>query len=254
MKELVSTVKQVKQIADNTFSLTVALPESAGRIEGGQFLNIATGDGSRLLKRPFGIVKAEGNDVTVCFQIKGEGTVALSNAKVGDKLAVLLPLGNGFNIPEDAKNVVIIGGGVGIFPLVPVICGNKDKKFYSYIGFRNKNCACLLDEFEKSEKLTVVTDDGSLCEKDNAVNAYFNDINNVPADLIIACGPPVMLKALKNKLQENNVKTPCLVSLEERMGCGIGACLVCVCKKSDGGNARVCKDGPVFDIKEVNLD
>ncbi len=75
----------------------------------------------------------------------------------------------------------------------------------------------------------------------------------MPADLIIACGPPVMLRALKAKLKESGVKTPCLVSLEERMGCGIGACLVCVCKKSDGGNARVCKDGPVFDIDEVEL-
>lgn len=253
MKELVATVKKVENIAENVWALTVTLPESAGEIKGGQFLNISTGDGSRLLKRPFGIVKAEGNDVTVCFQVKGEGTVALSQAKIGDKLAVLLPLGNGFIIPESAKNIVVIGGGVGIFPLVPVICGNKDKKFYSYIGFRNKNCACLLDEFGKSEKLTVVTDDGSLGKKNNAVNAYFEDINNVPADLIIACGPPVMLRALKQKIEEKGVKTPCLVSLEERMGCGIGACLVCVCKKSDGSNARVCKDGPVFDINEVQL-
>ena len=253
MKELVSTVKEVKQIADNTYSLTVTLPESAGEIKGGQFLNISTGDNSRLLKRPLGIVKAEGNDITVCFQVKGEGTVALSKARQGDKLSVLLPLGNGFILPETAKNIVVIGGGVGVFPLVPVICGNKDKKFYTYIGFRNKNCACLLDEFKNSEKLTVVTDDGSLGAKDNAVNAYFNDIESVKADLIIACGPPVMLRALKQKLKDSGVKTPCLVSLEERMGCGIGACLVCVCKKSDGGNARVCKDGPVFDINEVEL-
>lgn len=252
MKELVSTVKEVKQIAENTFSLTVTLPERV-EVRGGQFLNISTGDGSRLLKRPLGIVKAEDNDVTVCFQVKGEGTAALSKAKAGDNLNVLLPLGNGFIIPETAKNVVVIGGGVGIFPLIPVICGEKGKKFYSYIGFRNKNCACLLDEFKKSEKLTVVTDDGSLGKKNNAVGAYFDEINDVPADLIIACGPPVMLRALKNKLKENNIKTPCLVSLEERMGCGIGACLVCVCKKSDGGNARVCKDGPVFDINEVEL-
>lgn len=252
MKELVSTVKEVKQIAENTFSLTVTLPERV-EVRGGQFLNISTGDGSRLLKRPLGIVKAEDNDVTVCFQVKGEGTAALSKAKAGDNLNVLLPLGNGFIIPETAKNVVVIGGGVGIFPLIPVICGEKGKKFYSYIGFRNKNCACLLDEFKKSENLTVVTDDGSLGKKNNAVGAYFDEINDVPADLIIACGPPVMLRALKNKLKENNIKTPCLVSLEERMGCGIGACLVCVCKKSDGDNARVCKDGPVFDINEVEL-
>ncbi|MGN0804363.1 MAG: dihydroorotate dehydrogenase electron transfer subunit [Candidatus Coproplasma sp.] len=253
MREVISTVKECKKIADNVYSLTVTLPESVGEIKGGQFLNISTGDNSRLLKRPLGIVKAQGNDITVCFQVKGEGTVALSNAQTGDKLSVLLPLGNGFNLPENAKNIVVLGGGVGIFPLIPVIANNPDKNFYSYIGFRNKDCVCLLDEFEKSAKLTVVTDDGSFGQKDNAVNAYFKDMQNVKADMIIACGPPVMLRALKAKMNEDGIKTPCLVSLEERMGCGIGACLVCVCKKTDGGNARVCKDGPVFDINEVEL-
>lgn len=253
MKEVISTVKNCALIAENIYSLTVTLPEPVSGIRGGQFLNISTGDKSRLLKRPFGIVKADGADITVCFQVKGDGTSALAAAEAGDKLSVLLPLGNGFILPDSAKNIVVIGGGVGIFPLIPVICGNSDKNFYSYIGFRNKNCVCLLDEFKKSKKLTVVTDDGSFGAKDNAVNAYFKDIQNVKADLIIACGPPVMLKALKAKLAESKIATPCLVSLEERMGCGIGACLVCVCKRSDGGRARVCKDGPVFDIKEVEL-
>lgn len=253
MKELVATVKNCENIAENVFSLAVTLPETVGNIKGGQFLNISTGDKSRLLKRPFGIVKVDGADVTVCFQVKGEGTKALANVKAGEKLSVVLPLGNGFVLPESAKNIVVIGGGVGIFPLVPVICGNPDKNFYTYIGFRSKNCACLLDEFKKSKKLTIVTDDGSLGAKDNAVNAYFNDIENVKADLIISCGPPIMLKALKAKLKENDIKTPCLVSLEERMGCGIGACLVCVCDRAGGGKARVCKDGPVFDINEVEL-
>jgi len=253
MKELISTVKGCAPIADNVFSLTVTLSEPIENIKGGQFLNISTGDKSRLLKRPFGIVKADGADVTICFQVKGEGTKALASAKAGDKLSVLLPLGNGFNLPSPAKNIVVIGGGVGIFPLVPVINGNPDKNFYSYIGFRNAGCVCLLDEFKKSKALTVVTDDGSFGGRDNAVNAYFNDRANVKADLIIACGPPVMLRALKSRLKENDIKTPCLVSLEERMGCGIGACLVCTCKKTNGGRTRVCKDGPVFDINEVEL-
>ena len=253
MKEVISTVKEVVRIADNVYSLTVTLPEPVGEVRGGQFLNISTGDNSRLLKRPFGIVRAEGCDVTVCFQVKGEGTQALANARKGDELSVLLHLGNGFILPESAKNIVVIGGGVGIFPLVPVISGNKDKKFYSYIGFRNRGCACLLDEFGKSQKLTIVTDDGSMGEKDNAVNAYLKDRENVKADMIIACGPPVMLRALKTQLKEKGITTPCLVSLAERMGCGIGACLVCVCAKSDGSRARVCKDGPVFNIDEVEL-
>lgn len=252
MKELNATVKENIQIASGIYSLTLTLPEKV-EVKGGQFLNVSTGNASHPLKRPFGVMKIEGDDVTVCYQLKGDGTHSLSEAQKGDKLSVLLPLGNGFNIPQAAKNIVVIGGGVGIFPLISVIREHTDKNFYSYIGFRNKQCACLIDELEKSQKLTIVTDDGSMGQKGNAVSAYLQDRQNVKADLIIACGPPVMLKVLKQKLKEEGITTPCLVSLEERMGCGIGACLVCVCKKSDGGNARVCKDGPVFDVNDVDL-
>lgn len=253
MKELLATVKSNVLIAENIYALTLALPESVGEIKGGQFLNVSTGSAKHLLKRPLGIMKAENGCVTVCYQLKGEGTRTLSQAKEGDKLSTLLPLGNGFDIKDDEKNIVVIGGGVGIFPLISVINSHKDKNFYSYIGFRNKAAVCLLDELEHSAKLTVATDDGSYGAKGNAVSVYLEDINKVKADLIIACGPPVMLKVLKQKLEEKQVKTRCLVSLEERMGCGIGACLVCVCKKADGSNARVCKDGPVFDVTEVEL-
>lgn len=252
MKELTATVKENIKIAENIYSLTLTLPEEV-EIKGGQFLNLSTGNPANLLKRPFGVVGCEGKDVTVCYQLKGEGTHTLSKAEVGAKLNVLLPLGNGFTIPESAKNVVVIGGGVGVFPLISVIRQHKDKNFYSYIGFRNADAVCLLNELEKSQKLTVVTDDGSYGAKGNAVAAYLADKGNVKADIIIACGPPIMLKVLKSKLKEEGITTPCLVSLEERMGCGIGACLVCVCKKSDGNNARVCKDGPVFNIDEVEL-
>jgi dihydroorotate dehydrogenase electron transfer subunit len=253
MKELTATVKENKQIAQNIYSITLTLPESVGEIRGGQFLNLSTGNRKHLLKRPFGIMKVEANDVTVCYQIKGEGTISLSEVNAGEKLNVLLPLGNGFHIPDSAKNIVVLGGGVGIFPLISVIRGQKDKNFYSYIGFRNKQAACLIDELSASKKLTIVTDDGSLGAKDNAVSAYLKEADKVKADLIIACGPPIMLKVLKAQLKEKGITTPCQVSLEERMGCGIGACLVCVCKKTDNSNARVCADGPVFDINEVQL-
>lgn len=252
MKEYVATVKENKGIAENIYSMTLTLPEIV-QVGGGQFLNVSTGSAARLLKRPFGVMKVEGRDVTFCYQTKGEGTLALAKAQAGDRLNVLLPLGNGFILPQNAKKVVVIGGGVGIFPLIPVIREHADKDFYSYIGFRNRNAVCLLEELKASARLNVVTDDGSFGGRGNAVSAYFDDRQNVEADLIIACGPPVMLKALKQRLKEEGVQTPCLVSLEERMGCGIGACLVCVCKKSDGHNARVCKDGPVFDINDVEL-
>lgn len=253
MKDISATVKSNIRIAENIYMMTLALPESAGQIRGGQFVNLATGDNSHLLRRPLGVMKVEGGDISVCYQLKGEGTRTLARAEAGQKLKVLLPLGNGFNL-EGKKNIAVIGGGVGIFPLIATIREHcADKNFYSYIGFRNKEAICLLDELEKSKSLTVVTDDGSYGAKGNAVEAYLKDADKLNTDLIIACGPPIMLKVLKQKLKECGNTVPCLVSLEERMGCGVGACLVCVCKKQDGSNARVCKDGPVFDINEVQL-
>lgn len=253
MKDLTATVKSNEKIAENIYMITLSLPEDAGEIHGGQFVNLSTGSGENLLRRPLGVCIANGRDVSVCYQVKGKGTRYLSEVGSGRKLQVLLPLGNWFDL-EKYKSVAVVGGGVGIFPLIATIrefSGKKD--FYSYIGFRNKNAVCLLDELSGSKRLTVTTDDGSYGKKGNAVEAFFSDAENINADAIIACGPPVMLKALKAKLAEEGVKTPCFVSLEERMGCGMGACLVCVCKTSDGGNARVCRDGPVFDITEVQL-
>ena len=253
MKELTATVKSNGLIARGIYQMVITLPEDT-EVSGGQFLNIATGNPANLLKRPFGIMRKSGRDVTFCYQIKGEGTKTLSMAEEGAKLAVTLPLGNGFIIPENAKKIAVIGGGVGIFPLLSVVESVKGKEYFSYIGFRSAEYACFTDDFSKaSARLTVVTDDGTLGAKTNAVSAFLAEYDSVQPDLIISCGPPVMLRALKTQLKERGIKTPCLVSLEERMGCGIGACLVCVCKKSDGGNARVCKDGPVFDINEVEL-
>lgn len=250
MKDFISTVKDNRKIAENVYMITLTLPKHDEKICGGQFVNLATGDNSLLLRRPLGVCKLNGNDLTLCYQVKGKGTKKLTEAKAGDELKVLLPLGNGFDLSA-YKSVAVVGGGVGIFPLIATLRENKDKDFYSYIGFRNKGAVCLLDEFDGCKKLVVTTDDGSYGEKGNAVQAFFND--NPKVDAIISCGPPVMLRALKRELQERGVKTPCFVSLEERMGCGIGACLVCECKTADGGNARVCKDGPVFDINKVEL-
>lgn len=253
MKELLATVKENKPIAEGIWSVTLTLPEPVGKIKGGQFANLSVGDASYPLKRPIGVCSVSGLDVTLCYQLKGEGTHKISEAQVGDKLSVLLPLGNGFDL-GDAENIAVIGGGVGIFPLAAVIEEYAGKKnFRSYIGFRGKEYACLTEKFEKGGALTIATDDGSIGFRGNAVQAFLNDYENIKCDLIISCGPPVMLRALKSALKERGIGVKCLVSLEERMGCGIGACLVCACKKTDGHNARVCKDGPVFDINEVEL-
>lgn len=249
MKDVLSTVKANREIAENIYMITLTLPEKI-ELRGGQFVNLATGDNSLLLRRPLGVCTVEGDELSFCYQVKGKGTKKLTEAKAGDKLKILLPLGNGFDLSA-FKKVAVLGGGVGVFPLIATIRDNPDKVFYTYAGFRNKNAVCLLDELGKSRKLTVTTDDGSYGIKGNAVSAFLEDMPGV--DAIIACGPPVMLKVLKSELLTRGIKTPCFVSLEERMGCGVGACLVCVCKTTDGKNARVCKDGPVFDINEVEL-
>lgn len=253
MKDLSATVKSNKKIAENIYMITLTLPDGVGRIHGGQFVNLSTGNGANLLRRPLGVCLVEGDDISVCYQVKGKGTQYLTSVEPGRKLQILLPLGNWFDL-DDYQNVVVIGGGVGVFPLIATIREHCNKKnFYSYFGFRNVDAVCLWSELNKSKKLTITTDDGSFGEKGNAVNAYLADAANVQADVIIACGPPIMLKVLKQKLEEKGVKTPCFVSLEERMGCGMGACLVCVCKTTSGENVRVCRDGPVFDVNEVQL-
>jgi len=250
MKDLIVTVKSNSAIANGIYKMVITLPESVGDIRGGQFLNLSTGDNSHLLRRPLGICMVDGKDITVCYQVRGGGTEKLSAAKMGDKLKALLPLGNGFDI-EKYKNVAVIGGGVGVFPLIATIRQNyKRKNFFVYAGFRNKAAVCLSDELAKGKSLTVTTDDGSYGEMGNPVSAYYDEKPAV--DAVIACGPEVMLRALKKKREEVGDKTPCFVSLEERMGCGLGACLVCTCKIA-GDNRRVCKDGPVFSIDEVDF-
>jgi len=251
MKEYIATVTENVQVAENIRSLTLDIGEKA-EFRCGQFLNISVGDSSHLLRRPIAICKADGSEVTICFQIKGEGTKKLACAKKGDKLSLLFPLGNGFSVGEEAKKIAVIGGGVGIFPMISAINEFAGKKeIYSYIGFRNKNALCMIKELERSDFLTVVTDDGSFGEKKNAVQAFCSDLKNYRPDVILSCGPAPMLKALKEEIKDMNI--PCYVSLEERMGCGIGACLVCSCALTGGGRARVCKDGPVFEIKEVSF-
>ena len=251
MKDYIATIVKNEKIAENVYAVTLDLGEPA-KARCGQFGNLSVG-GTHLLRRPIAICKIEGNTVTFCYQIKGEGTQRLKTLGVGEKLNVLLPLGNGFYVEETEKKVALVGGGVGVFPLISVLRQyGVDKEISAYIGYRNKGAVCGVEEFEKADKFTAVTDDGSYGEKMNAVQAFQADLakGNRP-DVVLACGPTPMLRALMKVTAEENL--PCYVSLEERMGCGIGACLVCVCDMTDGKKARVCKDGPVFDARDVIL-
>jgi dihydroorotate dehydrogenase electron transfer subunit len=251
MKDYQAKIVENKEIANGIFSVTFALQEEP-KVRAGQFGDISVG-GTHLLRRPIAICKVEGNLVTYCYQVKGEGTQKLKMMAAGTQLSVLMPLGNGFFVEESEKKVALVGGGVGIFPLISVLREYAGKKeIAAYMGFRNQGAVCALEEFEKADKFVGVTDDGSYGEKMNAVQAFEADLKNgYRPDVVLSCGPLPMLRALKKVVEAEEL--PCFVSLEERMGCGIGACLVCVCDLTNGAKARVCKDGPVFNAKEVNL-
>ena len=251
MKDYIATIVKNEKIAENIHAVTFALDEDI-KVRCGQFGNISVG-GTHLLRRPIAICKTEGREVTFCYQIKGEGTQKLKMMGAGTRLNVLMPLGNGFFVEENEKKVALVGGGVGVFPLISVLREyGQTKEISAYIGYRNAGAVCGVEEFQKATKFVGVTDDGRYGEKMNAVQAFVADLEkgNRP-DVVLACGPTPMLRALKALVEKEGLT--CFVSLEERMACGIGACLVCVCDMTDGKRARVCKDGPVFNATEVTL-
>ena len=251
MKDYIATIVKNEQIAENIHAVTFALDEDIA-IRAGQFGNISVG-GTHLLRRPIAICRVEGREVTFCYQIKGEGTQKLKTMGAGTRLNVLMPLGNGFYVEETEKKVALVGGGVGVFPLISVLREYAaTKEISAYIGYRNKGAVCGVEDFAKAQKFIAVTDDGSYGAQMNAVQAFAADLEkgNRP-DVVLACGPTPMLRALKALVEKEGLN--CYVSLEERMGCGIGACLVCVCDLTNGKRARVCKDGPVFNAQDVIL-
>lgn len=251
MKDYRATIVKNEKIAENVFAVTLDIGEKAN-VRCGQFGNLSVG-GAHLLRRPIAICKAEENYVTFCYQMKGEGTQILKTMGAGTRLNVLMPLGNGFFVEENEKKIALVGGGVGVFPLISVLRAYQGQKEISaYIGYRNEGAVCGVEEFEKADRFIAVTDDGSYGKKMNAVQAFSADLakGNRP-DTVLACGPLPMLRTLKSVVTEAGI--PCFVSLEERMGCGIGACVVCVCDLTNGKKARVCKDGPVFNVQDVDL-
>lgn len=215
----------------------------------GQFVMVNC-KGSTLLKRPISICFVDDETMSIVYQVKGEGTQNLSRMKSGDAIEISGPHGHGFDIFENKNNVLIVGGGIGIPPLLYLSQKIKADNIYIALGFRNEYY--LIDEFKKYGEVIVATENGSYGEKGYVTEAIKNVIDNV--DIIYGCGPKPMLKALKDISLKNNV--PCQISVEERMGCGIGACLVCACRVKEDDEyhyKKVCKDGPVFWAKEVEF-
>ncbi|MBQ2714537.1 MAG: dihydroorotate dehydrogenase electron transfer subunit [Clostridia bacterium] len=256
MKETKVIIEKNSEVADSIYEATLLLDEPAQDIWAGKFLNVSVGDGSHILKRPFGIsdYDAKGEKVKFCYQVRGEGTEKLSKLKCGTELMATLPLGNGFLLDKNWKKIAILAGGMGVCPFGGMGKSYPDKHFVAYLGFRNKKAECLTKRISRFADLRIVYDDEPLENAKNAVELFLNEYESENFDAILCCGPKPMFRALKNAIENRKIDIPCFVSLEERMGCGVGACLVCVCKQAKAeGNVRVCKDGPVFPISEVEL-
>ena len=215
----------------------------------GQFVHVKCGDGL-LLRRPISICDAEGDTLRIVFQARGEGTWWLAGRTVGERLDLLGPLGHGFQVP-DRGEVLLVGGGIGSAPMM--LTGRQTKgRARAALGFRTASGVILAGELEQAGTPTAIaTEDGSAGTA-GWVDALVREaLKDDSCAAVLACGPTPMLRAVARAAREAGV--PCQVSLEERMGCGIGACLTCSCGVS-GHYLRVCRDGPVFDAEEVDWD
>ncbi len=253
-KEKAVVVSQ-EMIAEQIYSLWLKTEKIAKEAKAGQFISMYTSDGSKLLPRPISIceIYRGKGQIRVVYRVTGKdtGTEQFSRLREGDTVDVLGPLGNGFPLDISGR-VMLIGGGIGIPPMlelsrelecdIQIIAGYKDELF-------------LDEELKMNGELYIATEDGSAGTKGNVLDAVRE--HNLTADVICACGPTPMLRAIKEYAEREGIL--CYLSLEERMACGIGACLACVCKSReiDGHshvhNKRVCKDGPVFLAAEVEL-
>ena len=217
-----------------------------------QFVSLYCKDGSRLLPRPISIceIEPEKKALRLVYRVAGAGTEEFSRMDTGEKLKIVGPLGNGFPFTSDAA--FVIGGGIGIPPMLELAKQLSCTK-QMILGYRDR--LFLEQDFKKYGDVYVATEDGSSGTKGNVIDAI--RANGLEADVIYACGPLPMLRALKQYAAEHQMK--CYVSLEERMACGIGACLGCVCRSTQTDahtnvkNKRICKEGPVFEAGEVDF-
>lgn len=249
-----------EMLIEGIYKFSVKAPEIAKDARAGQFLEIKVSEtGEPFLRRPISIynIDKENGIVEFIFQVKGRGTEILAERKIGDLIDIMGPLGFGGFKVQEYNNVAIIGGGIGTYPLYELVKELKGKANLNvYLGFRDKSLVTCEKEFEEVglNKLVVTTDDGSYKEKGYAIDFMKKDIEEHKVDMIFACGPLPMLKAVRAYAIENNI--PCQISLEERMGCGIGACLGCAVKVISGTEPRyghVCKEGPVFNAADVEI-
>jgi len=247
-------IRSMEQLNAAAWSMVIECPEVAAKAEPGQFVNLLP-EGNFTLRRPISIceIDKEQGTLRIVFEVRGKGTKALAELRAGETVNMLAPLGHGFTLPGPDSRVILIGGGIGTPPMLP-LAQYFGEKAVVISGFRNAEAVILQEDFAKSGAETILcTDDGSAGRSGLVTLPLEEEIRKEKPALICACGPMPMLRAVAAAASENGI--PCQVSLEERMGCGIGACLVCACRTKDQNGdeqfLHVCKNGPVFKAEEV---
>lgn len=246
-------------VTDEIFSMWMKFPQEynvAAMAVPGQFISLYCQEGSRLLPRPISICEINRQDrmLRIVYRIVGGGTKEFSRLTAGDTVDIVGPLGNGFT--QRDGSAILIGGGIGIPPMLQLAktLSAKKQKVRVVLGYRD-NALFLKKEFEPYADIFVSTEDGSVGTRGNVIDAIRE--NGLIADTIYACGPIPMLRGVKDFAAEQEIEAQ--ISMEERMACGIGACLACVCQSreedshSHVNNKRVCKEGPVFNAMEIEL-
>ena len=263
-----------EEISKDIFELLVSYKNNKKVIRPGMFVSIVPPNKSNILPRPISICEydEEKEILRLIYKKIGSGTESISNVLKGEFLKIIAPLGNGFPSMSHGKQTVIIGGGIGVAPLLELAkristTGIRPK---IYLGFRNESQVILIDEFKKYGDVTVIFDPEnpveklrwdfpnsnlgqSLTEKFNENIGEISDGRKILPDTIYTCGPYPLMKAVSNYANEIGIDKFCYASLEERMACTIGACLACVCKTKDGYKT-VCTDGPVFAVRDIVWD
>ena len=232
------------EIADGIFDMRLEYKQDDLPVLCGQFAHVYVP--GKTLRRPISVCDASGNVLRLVYQVKGEGTRIMSQMD-GGSVDVLVPLGNGFKI-ENGRRYCLIGGGIGAPPML--YTAKQCDAPLIITGFRNESLVILQDDFKAVGETLLCTDDGSAGRKGFVTDLLRERINEI--DEVCACGPTPMLKAVAAVCKEYG--KPCQISLEERMGCGVGACLVCAVKVRKNGEEvmqHVCKNGPVFNAEEV---
>lgn len=254
-KKTIVTVVSQKQIAEQIYDLWLET-ELAEEARAGQFVAVYPHNAATLLPRPISIceVDQDRSRMRLVYRVAGKGTAEFSASKAGDTLEVLGILGNGFPVDKAAgKKVFLMGGGIGIPPMLQLAKELEGDK-HILLGYRNEDLF-LQEDLGQYGQVYIATEDGSVGVQGNVMDII--RVNGLRADIIMACGPMPMLRAVKKYAAEQGIAA--YISLEERMACGVGACLGCVCRTkeidhhSHVNNARICTDGPVFEAGEVEI-